>query len=426
LRHLYTLILFLLVPYALLRLLYLSLRNPKYRKRWPERFGFIPPHNGLQNILWIHAVSVGEVNATRPLVELLKRDYSDYGIVITTMTPTGADTVLNLYGHSVTHFYVPYDLPAGVCSFMKRVRPTLLLVMETELWPNLYHYCNKFNIPIIIANARMSGKSFRGYMRFRKLVSNTLQKVSLIAAQTREDANRFEQLGGNPARIEVVGNMKFDIQPEIPATAELEKLRADFTRGRPVWIAASTHDREEEIIISAYKQVLSMHPDCLLILAPRHPERFDKVAELSTEAGLRTARKSNGITIEPEVQVFILDTLGELPLYYALSDLAFVGGSLVPAGGHNMLEPASQGLPIITGPYKHNFTEISDRLEACGAVFIVNDETGLVNIVNQLVNDRGLRSAAGKAGRQLVVSGRGSSQRLMHKLTAFLAKSATS
>ncbi len=425
-RIIYSLILYLLVPLALARLLYQSWGNPKYRSRWHERFGFVKPIPEQQRTLWIHAVSVGEVNATRPILEYLQTNFPAYRIILTTMTPTGADTVARLYGDSVTHHYVPYDLPGAVKRFLRRIHPALLLVMETELWPNLFHHCHKTGIPILLANARMSAKSTRGYLRLKGLASDTLKKLSCLAAQTEEDATRFLQLGAALETIHVIGNLKFDSVPELPDIAVRLQQRADFSQDRPVWIAASTHEGEESIVLSAHGNIQKSHPDSLLIIAPRHPERFDAVYELSRQSGFRTERKSNAETVAEETQVFILDSLGELSRFYALSDLAFVGGSLVPVGGHNMVEPASLGLPIITGPHKHNFIEISDRLQACGALSVIQNDTSLANIINQLLGDESSRKISGNAGREMVASSRGSIGRLTRLLVPLLECHATS
>ncbi|NIN61949.1 MAG: 3-deoxy-D-manno-octulosonic acid transferase [Gammaproteobacteria bacterium] len=424
-RIIYSLILYLLVPFALSGLLYQSWGNPKYRARWHERFGFVKPIPEQQGTLWIHAVSVGEVNATRPILEYLQTNYPAYRIILTTMTPTGADTVARVYGDSITHHYIPYDLPGAVKRFLRRIHPALLLVMETELWPNLFHHCHKNGIPILLANARMSAKSTRGYLRLKGLTSDTLKKLSCLAAQTEKDANRFLQLGAAMETTHIIGNLKFDSVPELPETAVRLQQRTDFSQDRPVWIAASTHEGEESIVLSAHGNIQKSHPDSLLIIAPRHPERFDAIYELSRQSGFRTQRKSNAETVARETQVFILDSLGELSRFYSLSDLAFVGGSLVPVGGHNMLEPASLGLPIITGPHKHNFIEISDRLEACGALSVIRNESSLSNKINQLLGDESSRKISGKAGRDMVASSRGSSERLTNLLAPLLGSHAT-
>ena len=425
LRLLYSAVLYVLIPFVVFRLLFYAIRNPAYRKRIHERFGFVKKPDSSLPVIWIHAVSVGEVHAARPLVDQIIRSYPHYQLLITTMTPTGAEAVHNHFGDRVLHCFIPYDLPDAVNRFIVRIRPALLVVMETEIWPNLFYYCRLNDIPVVIANARMSEKSYAGYKRLAGLTRDTLSKVSYVIVQAQVDAERLVSLGADKNMVTVSGSIKFDI--EIPE--EIRKrgllLHQDIFHNRPVWIASSTHAGEEQIILSALGSILQQHPNCLLIIAPRHPERSNIIAELSNKSGFPTVRKSQGQKVDDQVKVFLLDTLGELPEYYAASDIAFVGGSLVPHGGHNMLEPACLGVPVITGPNNHNFSEISAMLQHSGAAWLVKGVEELAHRVNLLLTDKHLRHDAGEKGRKLVQENRGSIHRLMDILHPYLKANLT-
>jgi len=421
---LYSVILYLLIPFIILRLLVLSIRNPAYRKRIRERFGFVKIQDSKSPVIWIHAVSVGEVNASKPLIEQMLQSFPQYQILVTTMTPTGAEAVRYQFDSKAVHFYIPYDLPDAVNRFIIRIKPALLVVMETEIWPNLFYACKKNNIPVVIANARMSEKSCNGYKRLAVLTGKTLSNVSFVIAQGQADANRFVSLGLDENKIKVSGSIKFDIEIPDAIRERGALLRKGLFLNRPVFIAASTHAGEEQLILSAFGKILNHHPDCLLIIAPRHPERADRIAELSEQSGFVTVRKSQGPVIDDRVVVYLLDTLGELPEYYAASDLAFVGGSLIPHGGHNMLEPACLGIPVITGPYNHNFSDISAMLRNAGAAWIVGDIEQLVNHVNSLLADKELRHSAGGKGRKLIAENRGSIHRVVEILHLLLKNTA--
>lgn len=425
-RRLYSAVLYFLVPLVFLRLVLSGFRNPEYWKRWQERFGHTPPLDDERPVIWIHAVSVGEVHATKPLVSRLQRDYPEYQILITTMTPTGAVSVRQNYNNSVCHRYLPYDLPGSVGRFLETIKPRLLIVMETELWPNLFYCCRKNRVPAILVNGRMSEISRKGYARFSRLARETLSNLSLILAQTRADADRFVSLGASESIVSVIGNLKFDIRLPHSITEQAEALRRQLSVNRPVWIAASTHEGEEKIILNAFGKVLESQPHCLLIIAPRHPERFNTVIEIAEKAGYETRRKSRGIDCPPQVRVFVLDSLGELPVFYAASDIAFIGGSLVRNGGHNMLEPASLGLAVLTGPHIYNFMEISELLEECGAACKIHTADELARQVTRFLVDANLRHSIGEKGRKMVADNRGSSERLMTFLQPFLEKDATS
>ena len=419
-RYFYTIVIYFLIPFILLRLLLVSFKYPSYRKKWYERFGFINWKESSKPIIWIHAVSIGEVNATRPIVNLLLKKYPHYQIIITTVTPTGAKTVVQQYKSTVFHFYLPYDIPYCVKKFIRTINPCILITMETEIWPNLYQTCHQSEIPILIVNARLSQKSMSGYQLFSGLIANTLKLVDKVAAQTQADADRFITLGVSNKDISVVGNLKFDIDIPQSIKEEAEPLRHDFSVSRPIWMAASTHDGEEEIILNAHKSILSTHPDAILILAPRHPDRADKIFTMCKKMGLHTTRRTEQESFSDQHNVFLLDTLGELQLYYAASEIAFVGGSLVNTGGQNMLEPAALNLPLITGPYTYNFLEVRNLLLESEALIVVSNSLGLSEKVIELIGDANLRHSMGERARAVVLANRGSSERVITMIKPYL------
>jgi 3-deoxy-D-manno-octulosonic-acid transferase len=412
LRKLYTLLLFLLMPLVIMRLAWRGIRAPAYWRRWPERFGSIQPALG-ERVIWIHAVSVGEVQAAEPVVHALLEQYPEYSILITTVTPTGSARVSALFANDVAHVYAPYDLPGAVSRFLDRVRPQLAIVMETELWPNLFHACQHRSVPLLLVNARLSERSVRGYQRVRSLASQTLSIVTEIAAQSELDAGRFRGLGAAAERIKVTGNLKFEqrIPPSLLERAEV--LRRDFGVGRTVWVAGSTHEGEDELLLDVFRQLRQQFRDCLLVLVPRHPERFESVAELCRHRGYNTVLRSAGVSCTPDTAVFIGDSMGELPLFYAASDVAFVGGSLVRHGGHNLLEPAALGVPVVTGPHVFNFIEICELLLQAGACEKVENTAGLLNTVSRWLEDANERHRIGQRGRGVVEKNRGALQTVL-------------
>lgn len=412
-RYIYSFITYLLLPFVALRLIWLSLRNREYRRRWPERFGFIREVGDGKPIFWLHAVSVGEVQAAVPLINRLLDRYPDYRIVVTTTTPTGARTVDRRFGRAVVHFYLPYDISWAVRRFLTRLKPAMLVVIETEIWPNLLHYCRARHIPVALVNARMSARSAAGYARFPSLTRSTLRNINLIAAQGRDDARRLIELGADPDHTVVTGNLKFDIRLPHSIREEAEVLRRSLSVNRPIWIAASTHEDEEKLVLDAFARVREHIPDCLLLIAPRHPERFDRVAELCQRHGYRIARRSRQESVRGDISIYLVDTLGELSICYAASDIAFVGGSLVPVGGHNMLEPASLGVPILTGPHFFNFMEVTKVLRDAGAAWVVEDAAALATHVKMLFDDPNLRYKAGECGREIVTANAGGADELM-------------
>ncbi len=403
-RALYSLLFVAALPLILIRLLLRSRKAPAYRERILERFGF--GRRSTTPTIWIHAVSVGEVQASRPLIGRLQQFYPHHHILITTMTPTGAERVEQIKGN-VHHRYVPYDTPGCIKRFLARVQPKMLIVMETEIWPNMLHYCKKQRIPTMLANARMSEKSAQGYARFATLVEEALSNFSQIAVQNRDDEERLIMLGADPAHIHVTGSLKFDFHPPRELANEAGELRKQLGVLRKVFIAASTHKGEDEQILDAFEQIRRHLPETLLILVPRHPERFDDVAELCINRGLKLVRRSQKQPCHDEVQIFLGDSMGELMLMFAASDVAFVGGSLVPTGGHNLLEPASLGLPVLTGPHMFNFAEIHRLLQQGEAAIEVETPAHLAREVIALFKDDALRESMGENGKRLVEENRG-------------------
>jgi len=385
--------------------LFRAIANQSYRNRVGQRFGLGYPQ--LDRCIWIHAVSVGEVQAAVPLVRALARRFPDYNMLVSTVTPTGAARVKALFGDTVSHCYIPFEMPAAVSQFFESTKPELALIMETEIWPNLYRGCGVRNIPLVLVSARISPRSVDSYRRLLPLFRDTLSHGIIIAAQSDADADRFRSLGASPVRTWVTGNIKFDI--ELPAgLAEQGKLlRIQIFGDRPVWVAASTHDQEEQQVLAAHRLLKEQHPDLLLVLVPRHPERFTMVRELIEGEGFECVTRTQGEPCTVSTDVFLGDTMGELPLFYAASDVAFVGGSLVPIGGHNLLEPAALGLPVISGAHVYNAQEIADMFVSLGACRIVDDSRDLSVAVDELIADPRKAKESGAQGLEIVQRNRG-------------------
>ena len=419
-RFLYSFILYLLTPVVILRLVWQGRDSIDYLKRWKERFGFIPVNKISNCVIWIHAVSVGEIQAARPLINLLFRYYPDHVIVVTTTTLTGARILKQHYGNKIVHYYFPYDLPGVIKRFIRRLAPKLLIILETEIWPNLIHFCHVNSIPIALVNARMSELSAKKYKRLLRLTQSTIKKIDIISAQSDLDAERFVELGADNEKIHNSGNLKFDIETTASIKEKGHLIRQKFSPHRPVWIAASTHPGEEELLLQVFSKVLSRIPDCLLVIVPRHPERANNIQTLCNRNNFNSICKSREQAYGSTTSIFILDTLGELPAYYSASDVAFVGGSLVPVGGHNLLEPASLGLPIITGPYLFNFSEISQALCNIEVAWIIGDLNGIANKVIELLLDAELRLDAGDKGRKFVQSNIGNANKTLNLISNLL------
>lgn len=416
-RRLYSFLLFLALPIIFCRLYVKGRLNPLYRQRWKERLGFVSSLKRVdQKIIWIHAVSVGEVEATAPLVTKLFDQFPNIQIVITTTTPTGSETVERRYpeqfNKQIKHYYIPYDLVCFLQRFIDRINPKLMIIMETEVWPNLIHVCNKRKLPVMLANGRMSERSCKGYQRLSVLLKSMFSKINIIAAQTGQDAKRFITLGADPEDVIVVGNLKFD--QKLPEDIEERSLQLKEQLGskRPTWIAASTHEGEEEKVLSAHQKILKKLPNCLLVLVPRHPERFDQVFDLCNKSEFKTVRRSDDQkNIDPTTQIYLVDTMGDLLLCYSAADVAFVAGSLAEIGGHNLLEPASLGSPILMGPHTFKIEKIFQKFLDENAAVRINNENELTEkALYFLQNDRE-RISMGKRAKDLVEQNQGSAER---------------
>ena len=417
-RTLYTVLFYLGLPLVAIRLWLRARKAPAYARRIGERFSLgLPPMQ--PGGIWVHAVSVGESIAAAPLIRALLLRYPQLPITVTCMTPTGSERIQALFANEprIQHCYLPYDLPCAARRFLDRVRPTLAVIMETELWPNHIHQCAKRGIPVALANARLSERSAKGYGRFRKLIGPMLAEMSLFAVQTDAEARRFLDLGARADTVEVTGSIKFDLSIDPQLLLRAADLRAQWqAQERPVWIAASTHDGEDEVVLAAHRQLLAGHPDALLILVPRHPERFNPVFDLCRQQGFATVRRSSGEPVTADCSVLLGDTMGELLFLYALADSAFVGGSLVPNGGHNLLEPAALAKPVLSGPHLFNFLEIAAQLRNAGALQEVDDAEGLALAVQRLFELPRDATRMAEAGLDVMRRNQGALQRLVDGL----------
>ena len=412
LRALYSAVLYVLTPVTLYHLIWRGFRYPEYFQRWNERYGSYDTAGSPVDV-WLHAVSVGEVNAAAPVVNALLRRHRGLRLLITTITPTGSERVQALWGDRVLHVYSPYDLPGAVARFLRHFPPRLALIMETELWPSLLFGCHDRKVPVYILNARLSARSLRGYSVLRPLIARMLRTVRRVAAQSGDDAARFVQLGAAPEQVRDVGNLKFDIPVPDTVADIVAGFRGHLAAQRRVWIAASTHEDEEAPVLAIHARLRKRWPDLLLLWAPRHPERFPRVVEAARDAGWKVGTRRGDRWPSSGDDVFVLDTLGELMAFYACADVAFVGGSLQAIGGHNMLEPAAVGTPAVTGPHLHNFSEISRRLKEAEALVIAPDATGVAVAIEDLLADDARRHDMANRGRALVEHGRGALARTL-------------
>lgn len=414
-RRLYTLLLYLLLPYIVFHLLWRGRKQPGYLRHVGERFGYYPVAPR-QPTLWLHAVSVGETRAAAPLIESLLHRYPYHHILLTHMTPTGRETGENLFGERVTRCYLPYDFPWAIRRFLRHFQPEIGLLMETEIWFNLIAECHSAKIPVLLVNARMSEKSARKFARVSALTRTALEGLTRIAAQTRSDAQRLAALGA-PA-VEIMGNLKFDIAPP-PSMLKLgATLRTSFGAARPVFLAASTRDGEEALLLDALSGMTT--PNLLTIIVPRHPQRFAIVAQLLKTRGIRFQRRSANQPILPETQIVLGDSMGELFAYYAACDVAFIGGSLLPYGGQNLIEAASLGKPVLIGMHTYNFAEATELAVAEGAAVRVEDGAELVRELEKLLQDAAYRAAIAQAGLRFSQQHRGATARLVGLVAPYL------
>lgn len=417
-RLAYSLLVYLALPFALAYFGLRGLRDRRYWSRWGERLGLGsgPAGEGATACILVHAASLGEVNAAAPLVEALLSRHPELPLLVTTFTPTGSQRVRELFGDRVGHRYLPLDLPGAVRRFMNRASPLLAVVIETEIWPNLYAQAARRQVPLLIVNARMTEESLRGYRLAGGLVREALAGVTSVLAQTRVDAERYVERGARPDRVRVTGNLKFDLTVPASLVESAEILRTRWGVERPTLVAGSTHEQDEAELFEAFLRLLNRHPRALLVLAPRHPERFGRVAQDARDLGLVTALRSAGAAPAADAQCLVVDTMGELPRYYAAADVTFVGGTIAPVGGHNVLEPAALGKPILLGPELHHVREIAHQLLEAGAALPVTGRGDLESTVDALFNDAASRDRMGQAGLALVEAGRGALQEALREV----------
>lgn len=416
----YTLLLYLIQPFVWLKLLWRSRKAPAYRQRWLERYGFCKNKVKPNGIL-VHAVSVGETIAAIPLIKALQQKYPQLPITVTTMTPTGSERVKTLLKDSVSHVYLPYDLPGAIKRFLKTTKPKIVIIMETELWPNLISQCYKQKIPLIIANARLSERSAARYGKLGKAVKQLFSKISMVAAQNQHDGERFVSLGLPTDHLAITGSIKFDINLSNEQRQKINQLKQQWQLNRPVLIAASTHNGEDEIILTAFKKLLLKHTNLLLILVPRHPERFKTVEKLISDSGFNYLKRSANQIPTEQTQIVLGDTMGELLELYAMADIAFVGGSLVKQGGHNPLEPALHHIAIITGEYFFNFQVICEQLiEAQGMIVCTNSADDLYSSIDCLLNDNSRRVQLGENAYLVLKQNQGALSRLLAVINHYL------
>lgn len=416
-RSLYSFLMYLLTPYLLLRLWWKGRHLPAYRRRWSERF-CLNQYTPKTVDIWVHAVSLGEVIAVTPLVEaMLNKGWS---VLITTMTPTGSQRVTTRFGASVLHQYAPYDLPLVLKRFFKRTKPRLGIIVETELWPNLIYQAQKASVPLLLINARLSQNSLKGYLRFKFFFKDVLNQFTGILTQSEEDAMRFIALGAKPGLVQALGNMKFDLQTHTIDCKLSNQLKTRWGKDRTVFIAASTHEGEESQILAQFRRLERAIPNIILLIAPRHPERFQAVYQLGVEAGFVTGLRSDPYTISVETQVLVLDSLGELLGFFEVSAYAFVGGSLVPIGGHNVLEPIAMGIPVLSGQHVFNFATICRDLKEAGAILIVNNAEELVDSVIQLHKNNAAKQQMVENATLVLERNKGALKRYLQTVDTFL------
>ncbi len=418
-RIFYSGLFYTLLPFIFLRLLWRGIKAPAYRKRWNERLGFYPG-SPFSNVVWFHAVSVGEAESVFQLVKCYQNAHPDDIVLITTTTPTGSARVKAVMGAAVEHVYLPYDIPSAVARFMGHFRPKIAVIMETEIWPNLFYNCGKNKIPLLIVNARLSDRSARGYQKLHGFFSSILANVNIISTQSELDKKRFIQIGAKIDQVITTGNIKFDLDIPDDLIVQGKIIKNEIFSNRQVWIIASTHKNEEQPFLDIYKRIKSKYPDLLLVIVPRHPERFNEVANLCQANQLEIARRSQDSTCTKDTDVYIADTMGELKKLYAAADIAFVGGSLVPVGGHNVLEPAAIGIPVMFGPYMSNFKEIEKGLLSLNAAVQCANPEELENKLVKLLDDQLFRQQLIDQAKHFVLANSGATRKNMDLIEKFL------
>ncbi|WP_262966098.1 lipid IV(A) 3-deoxy-D-manno-octulosonic acid transferase [Methylobacter psychrophilus] len=410
-RIIYSCLFYLLIPFILLRLLWRGIKAPAYRCRWRERFALYNKKFP-QDVIWFHAVSVGEAEALFPLVRQIQKQHPEAKLLITTTTPTGSARVTAVMQETVAHVYLPYDIPDAVNRFIGCFKPKLAVIMETEIWPNLFMSCGKNNIPLYIINARLSEKSSRGYQKIPSLVHPALAQVKGIATQTLDDASRFIAIGADSDKVKTLGNIKFDVEIPQLIIAQGLQIKNDLFGGRFVWLIASTHKDEEPLFLEIYKKIKQKIPELLLVIAPRHPERFADVKKLCEQLKLAVVMRTSGNVVNTETDIYLADTMGELKMLYAASDVAFVGGSMVPTGGHNILEASAVGIPVMFGPYMANFKEIACGVLSSKAAIQCQNEEDIVNAMLALYEQPAYRAELAEKGMLFVRQNQGAIARI--------------
>ena len=414
-RYFYSSLFYLAIPFILLRLLWRSIKAPSYRHRWRERFALYNKRYP-KDIIWFHAVSVGESEALFPLVRQIQKQYPNLKVLITTTTPTGSARVKAVMQDAVIHVYLPYDIPDAIYRFMRCFKPKLAVIMETEIWPNLFLACGKRGIPLYIINARLSENSARRYKKIPMLVRSALAQVSLIAAQTEDDAKRFISIGADSAKVKTLGNIKFDIKVSQETIEQGIQIKVDLFSGRFVWLIASTHKDEESIFLALYQELKKTIPELLLVIVPRHPERFSEVRKLCEQQQLLVVLRTTKTRVGAETDVYLADTLGELKMLYATADVAFVGGSMVPNGGHNILEAAAVGVPIMFGPYMSNFKDIARGVLAANAAIQCQDKEALILKLLMLYHQPSSRATLAENAKAFVIQNQGATDKICKTL----------
>ena len=423
-RPLYNLLITVLTPLFVLRLFYKSLREPHYRRQWWRRFSLGLPARTRQGdgLIWVHAVSVGELLAVAPLIERLLAEWPDKAVLVTNTTPTGSAQTQKLFGDRVEHTWFPFDAPLVTGAFIRHWDPQLIVMVETEIWPNLLTSARDHSVPVALVNARLSARSARGYARLGNLTTQALNDFDLIACQSKSDFRRFRKIGADPSKMQVVGSIKFDI--DLAARrVQLEEIRdqlGEFIRSRPLWAAASTHPGEEQLVIKAYLALRDRGLRTRLMLAPRHPNRTPEITKLLESHGLQYQKRSEHRALTDSTDVLLIDTLGELSAFLGLADAAFIGGSLVPRGGHNPIEAAAWGCAVITGPHVINFATIVRDMERGGAIRVVQDEAELANRLASVWAESADGDDA-RVARRFIETRRGATRRQLELLKTLLA-----
>lgn len=407
-RYVYSLVFLLLLPIILLRLYWKGRQLPAYRQHITERLGFYPPAMG--RFIWLHAVSVGETRAAAPLVRQLQQRYPEFTLLLTQMTPTGRETAQQLFGDSVKCVYLPYDLPWIVQRFLRHFRPAFGVLMETEIWPNLIHQCQQHNVPIYLVNARLSARSARGYGKLRKLVQPAFAGLTMVAAQTIDDAQRLARLGVK--RVEVCGNIKFDVAPPADLQQQAARLTSLVGAQRQIMLWASTREGEEALLLDAFLQQ-QWSSDLLLLIVPRHPQRFDEVENLLLQRGLTVQRRSRGQTLAATTQVCLGDSMGEMFAYFSIADVAIIGGSILPLGGQNLIEACAVGTPVLFGPHMFNFSEASTLAQQAGAALQSQSPLELLVQAKSLLEDSRRRQQMADAGVTFSQAHRGATEKIV-------------